>query len=193
MDRAVEHAELAGDAARLLGGGAGRALGRGAHEHEGRAVEPRGRADGGGRVEPAPDPAVPEHDGRAGGQAGSARGATRAGRAGLGLDAERDDVDAAAQRRVGVVDRRRDQALAEQCAQPQVALDLRGAHQVVGAAQRERDAVDHERADAAAQRVGAPAQRLERLERLGVVEVDDHPRRGLREQSGQGAATVAGR
>ena len=86
------------------------------------------------------------------------------------------DREQAAERRVGVVDGGRDQALGEQRARPQVALALRGAQERVAVVERVDHPVERHRRHRPPH-PGPPAgEELQRLERLRVVEVVDQPR-----------------
>ena len=169
-DHGAEQPQLLRQGARLRRRPLGLAARRAAHEHEPQSRasrrELRHRADRGGRVEPVPDAAVPEHE-----LLVAAARADPAALRRLGRHAERDDVQHRAQRRVIVVALGREQALGEHRPEPQVALLLRRAHDVARVAQRGEDAVQRQRPGDAPHRARAARQRLQQLERLRVVEV----------------------
>ena len=162
----------AATAAHVVGRTPAGALVRGAHEHEPdlrpALGERRDRAHGGRRVEPVPDPAVPQHTSSSGPIASAKRsrgpGAPGTATGGIGREAERDHVQHRPQARVAVVVLRPDQALGHHGAEPEVALLLRRADQVVAVVQRVDDPVDGERVEHAAQ-AHAPVARATRAPR----------------------------
>ena len=179
--RAVEQPELAGERASFVRRVGGRTACL-AHEHQPRAraalAQQRHRADGRLGVEPRPDCGGPQHDlvarvdpVEAHARAALARRDRRLGRRAVG-----DQVDDRAQRRVALRQLRRQQALGQHRADPQVALALGGAHEVVAGAQRIGHAVGHERRQETRSRRAPARVALQRLDLLGHEEVEDEAR-----------------
>ena len=174
--------QLAGDAARGVGGPALPRRRRRAPEDD----EPRARAarqelghgaHGRRRVHPAPQPAVPEHDLVLGGELRQPRAEVAPGRRQRrGGHPHGDDVQAAAQRRVGVVGRRAQQPGPEEEPEPEVALTLGGADRVVGVGERRHEGVERQRRVQAAAPGRRVPQPLEDRERERVVEVGHQAR-----------------
>ena len=157
-------------------------------------LEERHGVDHGDRVEPVPDPPAPQDDPVLGldPRPDAADRRARALRRLCG-HAERDDVDQRPHRAVALVVGDVEQALAGHQAEPEVALLLAGADDVVGGgAVRDRRVIDH-RLQAPAAGLGTIAHALEDLHHRRVVEVGDEARTQTARVSTAAAAGAAGR